>query len=312
MRVAGNSFVGSLATQLNQLQAQQYQLQSQASTGLRVQAPEDDPAAMEVTLNLQAESSRVAQYAKTVSTLQDRANASYSAISAIKTISDRAEEIATQADGTKSDQDLKTFAAEVKQMIQTAVQLMNTKSGDQYLFGGTASGQAPFTLQFDTNGVITGVSYQGNTAQAQNEIAEGSTISVDVVGQNNTAMGARGLISDSRYGADFFNHLISLQNNLSAGDTDAINSTDLPALMRDEENIIFHIGDNGAVQTRLEAAASQADARTQLLQSTISNTSGADLAQTLTRLSQAQNAYQVALQSSATILQLQGTLLNYL
>lgn len=312
MRVAGTSFIGSLATQLNSLQAQQYQLQSQASTGLRVQAPEDDPAAMELTLNLKAESSRVAQYTQTISTLQDRANASYSAIAALKTISDRAEEIATQADGTKSDQDLKTMASEVAQMIQTAVQLMNTKYGDQYLFGGTASGQAPFVLQFDNNGIITGVNYTGNTLQAQNEIAEGSTVTVDVVGVNNLATGARGLISDSRYGADFFNHLISLQNHLSSGDTDAINQTDLPALKKDEDNIIYHIGNNGAVQTRLEAAAGQADARTQLLESGISNTSGADLAQTLTKLSQAQNAYQVALQSSATILQLQGTLLNYL
>src|SRR5262245_18836956 len=107
MRVAGNSFIGSLATQLNQLQAQQYLLQGQAATGQRVQAPEDDPVAMEQTLNLQAESGRVAQYAQTIATLQDRANASYSALSGLKGISDRAEEIATQADGIDSDQDLK-------------------------------------------------------------------------------------------------------------------------------------------------------------------------------------------------------------
>ena len=312
MRVAGNSFLGSLATQLNQLQAQQYSLQNQVSTGLRVQAPEDDPAAMELTLDLQAESTRVAQYSKTIAALQDRASASYSSISSLKTLSDRAQEIATQADGTKSPTDLKTFAGEITQLIQTAVQVMNSKSGDQYLFGGTASGQAPYTLTTDANGNVTGVTYNGNTTVAQNEVAEKTTVAVDVVGSNTSGSGPIGLITDGRNGADFFNHLISLQNDLQAGNTTAINSTDLPALGKDSDNIILHIADNGAVQTRLNAAASQADARTQALQKSISNTSGVDMAQTLTQLSQAQNAYQAAIQSSAGILQMQGTLLNYL
>jgi len=39
---------------------------------------------------------------------------------------------------------------------------------------------------------------------------------------------------------------------------------------------------------------------------------GADMTQTLVQLNQAQNAYRAALQSSATILQLQSSLLAYL
>jgi flagellar hook-associated protein 3 FlgL len=192
------------------------------------------------------------------------------------------------------------------------VQLLNSKQGNQYLFGGTASGQPPFTLTKDANGNVTGVSYQGNTSVAESEIAENTTIAVDMLGENNSGSGPRGLVSDSRYGVDFFNHLISLQNHLQAGDANAVTTTDQPALRNDEDNIIFQVATNGAVQARLETQATIASNRKSYLQEAVSNVAGADLTQTLVHLNETQNAYQAALQSTSNILQLQQYLLSYL
>jgi flagellar hook-associated protein 3 FlgL len=200
----------------------------------------------------------------------------------------------------------------VTQLIQQAAQLMNTKQGDQYLFGGTASGNPPFNVTTDANANVTAVTYQGNTSVAQKQIAEHTTIAVDVPGENNSGTGARGLISDSRYGADLFNHLISLQNDLQAGNATAVSTKDQPALTNDENNIIYQAATNGAVQSRLDAEASLATARKTSLQQSISNVAGADMTQTLVQLSQTQNAYQAALQTSSSILQLQQSLLAYL
>ena len=75
------------------------------------------------------------------------------------------------------------------------------------------------------------------------------TLGVDVPGANTTGNGERGLIADSRAGADFFRSPISLQNNLLAGNITAINSTGFPALKRDGDNLIYHISHNGANQT---------------------------------------------------------------
>jgi flagellin-like hook-associated protein FlgL len=135
---------------------------------------------------------------------------------------------------------------------------------------------------------------------------------VNVPGENNTGSGPRGVVSDSRYGADLFNHLISLQNNLLNGDTNAVTTTDLPALTNDENNIIYQVADNGAVQTRLDTAASAATASQTALQQSITNVAGADLTQTLVQLTQANNSYQAGLQSASAILQLQQSLLAYL
>ena len=56
-------------------------------------------------------------------------------------------------------------------------------------------------------------------------------------------------------------------------------------------------------------AAAAASTRQSALNTSLNNVAGADLTQTLTQLSQAQNAYQIALQSSSNIMQLRSTVL---
>lgn len=311
MRVTGNTFSNSIANQLNLLTAKQYQLQNQATTGLKIQAPEDDPSGMQETLNLESQGSANTQYAENITTLQSRANNASGVLSQLKTIMDQVGEIATNP-GSTNPQQIQANASLVTGYIKQAVQLLNTKSGDQYLFGGTASGQPPFTVATDANGNVTGVTYQGNTSVTQSEIGDNMTLSVDAPGENNTGSGPRGVVSDSRYGVDMFGDMISLQNNLLSGNTTAINSTDAPNLTKDENNIIYQVASNGATLSRLDAASTSISNAQTGLQTSINNVAGADLTETLTKLTQTQNAYQIALQTSSNILQLQTSLLQYI
>ena len=303
-------FSEGLVGQLGRLSARQNQLQQQASTGQRISLPEDDPGAVRRTLDLQAEASVVAQQRKNITVLKDRATVSYGALNALKRISDRAGELATLADGTKSPDDLKNYAAEVTQLIKQAAQLANTKSHGDYIFAGTKSDQPAFVLSTNGTGQVTAVTYQGNASVAQSEVAENLTATAQVVGANTSGSGPRGLFTDSGAGADFFNHLISLQNNLQAGNATAVNSTDLPALLKDEDNFLFHLAQNGAVQASLDTSDTLAANRSQSVGTLISGEMDADLAQTMVQLSQTQNAYRAALQSGGTILNI--SLLDYL
>ena len=301
-----------MVSQLNLLSTRQYQLQNQASTGQTISAPSDDPAGMALALNLQADNSAVTQYSQNISTLQNRATIAGNALTSLQTIEERASEIATSADGTATPAQLQANASEVTQLIQQAAQLMNTQDGSQSVFGGTASGSAPFTVSTDASGNVTAVTYSGNTDVAPAAVSQIATINVDAPGENNSGTGARGIVSDSRYGADLFNHLISLQNNLLSGNTSAITSTDVQNLSKDSDNIIYQIASNGAAQTRLTAAASFASSQQSGLQQSLSSVAGVDLTQTLTHLTQANNAYQVALQTSSQIMQLQQYVLSTL
>jgi len=310
MRVTANTFPNSLINQLTSLSTRQNKLQNQAATGQLVQLPEDDPVAMRRILDLQAEGKTVGQYQRNIDRHQELAVASFSSIKALKSVSDRAREVSISADGLKSRDELNIYAKEFTELIKSAVQTANAKNRSDYLFGGTLNDQPPFVMTTDADGNVTGVTYQGNTTLAESEIASGVTLSAQNIGENTSGSGPRGLIADSRAGADFFNHLISLQNNLLSGNVAAIESTDRVNLGQDEDNFLFHLGNNGAIQSRLEATAAMATQRTDTLESLVSKEADADLAQTLVRLNQTQTAYQAALQSAGKILN--SSLLDYL
>jgi flagellar hook-associated protein 3 FlgL len=310
MRVTANTFPNSLLNQLSALNQRQNKLQTQAATGQLVALPEDDPVAMRRVLDMQGENTAIAQYQRNISRHQEIATANFSALKALKNVSDRAREIAVAADNLKSPAELEIYAQEVTELIKQAVQIANTKNRGDYLFAGTRSDQVPFVATTDSAGVVTGVAFQGNTSMPDSEIASGITLATQVPGENTTGAGARGLLADSRVGSDFLGHLIDLQNNLLSGDTSAIETVDRAALGRDEDNLLFHVGTNGAIQSRLEASNSLSAQRMETLEQLVSKEVDADLTQTIVRLTQTQTAYQAALQSAGRILG--SSLMDYL
>lgn len=307
MRVAQTTFGTTFLTQLSQLEQRQQTLQTEAATGQLFSLPEQNPSAMSQVLNLQTDVNANTQYQNNIAQLQQTASAVSAAISGtngLKAISDRASEIATLADGTASPTQLQAYATEVGQMIQQALQIANTQDQGNYIFGGTATGAPPFTATTDSSGNVTAVAYQGNTDTAEAEIAPGATVSASVPGANTTGSGSRGLFSDSSSGADFFNHLISLQKDLQSGNTAAISSTDAPQLAKDGDNILYQITANGVLQSRLQSAGAQASQQNLSFDTEISQKTSADIAKTMTEFTQTQTAYQAALESGSAVLNL--------
>lgn len=303
MRVPFSAAPNNLIYQLNHLTARQSQLQSEAATGQRLTMPEDDPAAMQRVLTLQVEASATGQNTNNIGLLKEQATASLSAMRAVMKVSDRIGEISTQADDMKSKEELRFYAVEVEQLIRQSVQAMNIKFRDEYLFSGTQTDAPPFKIVEDGAGQITGVTFQGNTTIPDVRISESEAIGIKVPGANATGSGARGVLVDTRVGADFFGHLVALHQNLLSGNTADIAATDRPALAVDEQNLVLHLGENAAMQSRLNAAEGLASSRKSSLKTLISREADADLAQTMVQLNATQNAYRAALQSGAMLFQ---------
>jgi len=261
---------------------------------------------------MDTENSALTQYSQNITSLQSRSDLVASSLQQLQSLTDQATEIATEADGTATPTQLQAYASQVSGLIQQAVSIANTQDGDQYIFGGTKSSEAPYTTTTDASGNITAVNYQGNTSVMQSDIGPGTKMSVDIPGSNTTGSGARGLFTDSRYGADLFSHLISLQSDLESGDTTAIQSTDEPALVKDENNVIYQVSANGVGQSQLTAAASNNTTQQDAVQQSISSLTGADITQTIVNLTENQTTYQAALQGSSILLNLQQSLLEYL
>src|SRR5665213_4328508 len=97
MRVATNSYTDTMLNEFSVLKQQQVNLQNQVSTGLRIQAPSDDPNAMESTLDDLSSQATQQQYSSNISTAQSQANSIYSVVQSLQTIASRVGDIATSA-----------------------------------------------------------------------------------------------------------------------------------------------------------------------------------------------------------------------
>ena len=311
MHVTNLSFGNNFIYDLQQLESQQSTLQTQTSTGLKVTQPEDDPSAMNQVLNLQTEAGSNTQYETNIASLQNSATTASDALNSLQTLMEQASEIATNANGVTSPTQLSTYATQVGQLVQQALQIANTKDAQgNYIFAGTNNSTAPFSSTTDASGNITGVTYSGNASVAQTQIGPTLTASAQTPGENNTGTGTDGVFADSRSGADIFSHLIALQQDLSSGNTSAISSNDGPNLSKDEDHVVSQISANGVMQSTLDAASTTASQKALSITNQMSNDTSADLATTLTQLSQTQTAYQAALESGTLVMQ--TSILTYL
>jgi len=308
MRISDLDFTNNFLNQVQQLQQQQNTLQGEATTGLSMTLPEDNPSAMTQVLALQGDSAATAAYQNNVTQLQATATASATAMNSLQTLVSQASDIATEAsNGTNSSTQLSTYATQIESILQEALQLANTQDADgNYLFSGTACDATPF-LSTTSNGIVTSVTYNphAGTEVAQSDIGPNTKVSAQVLGS-----GTDGLFTNTTTGADLFNHLISLQADLASGNTSAISSTDAPALQKDEDNVTTQISANAVVQSALTAAKSLLSAQSTNITTQISGDTSADMATTLTELSQTQTAYEAALESGTKIMSV--SLLDFL
>jgi flagellar hook-associated protein 3 FlgL len=306
MRVTDSSFTDNFLGELQQLQQQQTTLQGQATTGLSMTLPEDNPALMAQVLGLQTDAAANNAYQNNITQLQNTASTSATVMNSLQTLVSQVNTIATEAaNGTNSTSQMQTYADQVESFIQEAIQLANTQDAEgNYIFSGTASNSQPF-LVTTVNGNTTAVAYNGGTEVAQSEIAPNTKISAQVLGS-----GPDGLFTNTTTGADLFSHMIALQSDIASGNVSAISSTDIPALQTDEDNVVDQVSGNAVIQSTLTAAGNLANARGAGLTTQISGETSADMAQTLTELSQTQTAFEAALESATKVTSV--SLLNFL
>ena len=297
MRIASNTVQDNIVRQIQQLGYQTSKLQTQVATGQRIDSADDDPAAAGRVLNHQSELRRVDQYGTNATRALEISQASYSGISSIKDISDRAGELATLGRSPSSPEQLQAYGTEVNQMIEQLVQLGNSKLGTDYIYAGTKVDTPPFVATRDVAGNITSATYAGDTNQANIQLSEVSSVSPYTSPATNTGI------------RDMINNLIALRDGLNTANGTAL-ATAQVNLTTSEDMLVSSIAENGAVQMRIEVNQSQQQKRADNLVGLVSGETAADLPDSIVRLNQAQTAYQAALQSAASIMKI--SLLDYI
>jgi flagellar hook-associated protein 3 FlgL len=297
MRIATSTIASGIVNQIDSLATQQASLQNEVSTGQRISQPEDDPSGVNTALNLESELRSIQQFGSNASRALTVAQSSSAGLTSLKSVSDRAGELATLGTGTLGTSAMQSYGTETNQLIEQAVQTANTQFNGTYIYGGTASSTPPYTVTRDVSGNITAVTYAGNTSQASIPLSASTSVAPTTDGTTNTGI------------TTFLNNLITLRNALNAGDTTAVAAVQ-PGLTNGEDTIVTAIATNGGIQSRIQAAQTEQTSQTTNLQTDMASVVNADLPMTITRLDQVQTAYQAALQSAVSTMQL--SILNYI
>jgi flagellar hook-associated protein 3 FlgL len=162
-------------------QSQVNKTQQQVSTGRRVLTPADDPIAATKILQLQQDQALRDQFGKNMTGAQGRLSLEEAQLSGITDNLTRLKELTVKAgDGSQTITDRQAIASEIRQLLGSTVDLMNSKdAGGEYLFGGFKGGTEPF--QKNESGRYD---YAGDEGQRFLSIASSTTVATGDNGKN--------------------------------------------------------------------------------------------------------------------------------
>ncbi len=179
MRVTNNMMADRVTTNA-QLALQRFlEMQTQMSSGKRINTPSDDPLGILRDLNYRTELAKTAQYRKNITQGQSW-NQTYDTILAdLKDMLSTSKEIAiSMSNGTYDDVARGASAKEVKSLFDQMMQLANTKQEDKYIFSGfRTSTQA---LRASANGVR----YYGDNGQIKFQVDTATDMTINLLGSN--------------------------------------------------------------------------------------------------------------------------------
>ena len=251
-------------------------VQSQISSGKKLQTFSDDAAGASQSLVLRSALGDNAQYQRNATSATAFLTATQGALATAASVVQSARQIAVA--GANSAQTPDSLAApgdQVDGIVQQLTQAANTQSEGRYIFGGTNTTTAPY------DGTQT---YHGNTQAISSTLGAGHSVQINTPGP--TAFGPA------------FTALQSLKTDLAAGNATAVSG--------DIGKVDIALSALNSASATAGAKANQATAATQNLtraqsdyQTSISNIEDVDLAQAYVQLQSATNVYQASLSTVA-------------
>ena len=148
MRVTSKQMFDQMKVSLQAAQSGISKIQSQISSGKKVDRPSDDPVVYTQSTLVDAEKSVNTQLNRNLERIKTFGTMYESTFNNVNDLLTQAKQLAlTYSDDTISPADRKTAAQAVQDIIEQLVTMGNTKLANTYIFGGTKANQAPFRAQ---------------------------------------------------------------------------------------------------------------------------------------------------------------------
>jgi flagellar hook-associated protein 3 FlgL len=279
MRATFNAVRDGLAA-INTAQEQFSEAQWQVSSGKRVRVPSDDPLSAQHAVQDQAEITQIDAYTQASDSASSRLTAMDSSLGDVVNQLTRALTAAQSAQGSVVQQATRDAAALTLQGVRDAIAGdINTSFNGTYLFGGSKATTKPYV----PGGA--GWTYQGDGTPVSVDIRQGRSVTIAMSGQD---------ILKGTDATDVLTSLDALATAVSSGNAAGI-VTGIDALNRafgraTQAQAQVGIGEANITDGTTQLAALQTAATTRLAADQDANVAAA-----ITKMNQAQVAYQSAL-----------------
>ncbi len=298
MRISSRQIVDNVLINLHRNYARLDRLQTHLSSGKRVMVPSDDPAGAATATRLRAFVLENEQYLKNAQAAIGWLTATDSALQDVVSVLHRARELTINAARSDLPDDARVaLANEFDQLIRHLVQVANTSHGGRYIFGGTKTDAAPYSLT-EAGGYVQTVTFNGNDQEMTYEIGPGVRQAVSVSGT--TVFGTTGL----------FNTMVTIRQHIQQGLVNDLSGPDLAALDQALDHVLRMLSRVGARQNGFELVAERLYDQEVNLKDLLSKTEDLDVAEAIMELKMQENVYRLALASGARVIQ--PTLLDFL
>ena len=258
------------------------EFQRQVSTGKRIEKPSDDPSAAASAIAEHAEIANVEQYSRSATSVGSRLTVVDTVLSDIIEKITAASTSVMSARGTNQTPVEREAAAKTLEGIrETLFENLNTSFQGTYVFGGAETSTPPFVK--DASGVVQ--PYAGSTAEVRVDIDRNRSVRVSMDGSTLVQTGSAD---------DLFAVMDDAIAAARSGDNAVLGDVmgKLDTVMRRVTTAQSHVGaDMNTVDDQKLRLGQMKLAATKRLD----KTEAANLAEAITGMTQAQNAYEAAL-----------------
>lgn len=277
-------------------------LREDISSGLRIRKMSDDPTSASEVVRVGSSMRAITQFRRNIKQGVSRATAEENVLDQLGNALSRASELSiTAANGTADAASRLSIKAEVDKLLDMSAQLGNTRFGDGYLFGGTRSQEAPFTVPPPATGSFSALTLSGNP--------------VDPSGNPTLEIGDNKYVTPNHNGTEVFldtdalSAMRALSDALGANDPAAIAAA-TTRINAANSKVQALVGTQGARINELEEAETRLQQLEADLKTYRSDLRDTEVDQAMVELVGKQTLYQAAMGATSRILGL--SLANYI
>ncbi|RKX39127.1 MAG: flagellar hook-associated protein 3 [Thermotogae bacterium] len=287
MRVTDNMVSNNILSNIQNTLSKISKLHDQLSSGYRVRFPSDDAVVATRASNIDSSLRELEQYKRNMNHAESLINAYDSSLEEISSVYNRIRELLVKgANSTLSDDDRSAIAEELSKLKEHIKGIVNTKLGNDYLFGGYMTDTQPVDENY--NIVITPEASKRRFVNVLSYKIEFGITARDV------------LITENQ--KSVFDVLDNAYQALMKGDGQYISEISLKDLDYLERSVMDGFARVGATQKMAELVKSRIEDLNIFLTEHLSKERDADLSQTITELSMQQAVLDAALKSAAGVL----------